>query len=82
MTTSSDAGDDLRRESRGIGIRLALHVIIERLRHDHDETRAERNEHIRAQACGLVPHLTLVANDPAHRAGEHEPQANLPFLHR
>ena len=78
----ADAADDLRRKPCGIGVRLALDVVVERLRQEHDETRTERNEHIRPQTCRLVPHLPLIADDAAHDAGEHEPQADFPFLHR
>jgi len=79
LTVAQDT--ELRREPRGIGVRLALDVVIERLGHDHDETRAERDEHVRSETRRFVPHLPLVADDAAHDAREHEPQTDFPFLH-
>ena len=73
----ADAGDDLRREACGVGIRMAFDAQVEFLREHHDEAGAEAHEEVRPEARRLSSRLAFVADDAAEHAREHEAQQEL-----
>lgn len=70
----TDAGDDLCGHPRRIenDARPALHVREAERGHEHHERRADRDEHVRAQAGGPVHPFALEADHAAEQRGEQQ----------
>ena len=71
----ADAGDDLRRDARGIAaVPSASWIEIER-----EGRGAERDQRVRAEAGGALPHLALRAEDRAEHRREQQPAERVEF---
>src|SRR5262245_2980983 len=77
----SDAGDDGRRDARGVDVHeIVLAVVLEIdevRRHEHERGRRERHDEMRAEACRPAVDVALVADDAAERGPDNQPDQQL-----